>query len=195
MRRLLPLAALALLIAACSGPKSAGDGSEPADAAARDTGGTAAGSALAVRAVGAADLRSVIQQSESPVKLVNVWATWCGPCRQEFPDLMRVYRDYRGRGLELVLVSADFDDQLSEVRKFLGRQGVDFPTFIKTGGDMEFIEALSPKWSGAIPATFVYDGGGTLRHFHEGSASYQDFERQIVDVLDSKPPTPKEEGS
>jgi thiol-disulfide isomerase/thioredoxin len=190
MRRHLALVLAALWIASCSAPRS-GDGPEPAGA--RDA--SAADSALAVRPVGGPELRALIRQSGAPVVLVNVWATWCIPCRKEFPDLMRVHRDYRARGLDLVLVSADFDDQLPEVRQFLDSQGVDFPTFIKTGGDMEFIEALSPRWTGAIPATFVYDGGGTLRHFHEGQASYQEFERQIVDVLDSKSLTPKEEGS
>src|SRR6266516_5714090 len=76
--------------------------------------------------------------------LVNVWATWCQPCREEFPDLMRVARENRARGLRLMLVSADFDDAHGQVRAFLAREGVDFPSYLKAGDDMKFIEALDP---------------------------------------------------
>src|SRR5262245_23650688 len=94
--------------------------------------------------------------------IVNVWASWCGPCREEFPDLLRVRRAYADRGLRLVLVSADFEPHAA--RRYLDQMGVDFPTFIKTGNDMDFINGLHPAWGGALPATLVYDGGGRLRY-------------------------------
>jgi thiol-disulfide isomerase/thioredoxin len=125
-------------------------------------------------AVGASDREAVV---------VNVWATWCLPCREEFPDLMRLHRQYRDRGVELVLVSADFADRLPEARRFLKAQGVDFPSFLKVGDDMEFIDGLSPKWSGALPATFVYERGGKLKFFHEGKVTYAELEQQLLEII------------
>jgi thiol-disulfide isomerase/thioredoxin len=116
--------------------------------------------------------------------VLNVWATWCVPCREEFPDLVRLQREYRDRGLGLMLVSADFDDRLPEVKRFLQNQGVDYPSYLKTGDDMEFINALSPKWSGALPATFIYDRAGKLRFFHEGKVTFQQLERQVLEIID-----------
>jgi len=128
-----------------------------------------------------------VRRPGAQVVVVNVWATWCLPCREEFPDLVRLQRAYAPRGLRLVLVSADFDDGREEqVRRYLAGQGVDFPSFLKEGDDMEFIEGLSATWSGALPATLVYDAQGRLRHFWEGAASYATMERRVLDVLERK---------
>jgi thiol-disulfide isomerase/thioredoxin len=115
--------------------------------------------------------------------LVNVWATWCVPCREEFPDIMQVRRELGDRGFRLILVSGDFDNQLPAAKAFLADQGVDFPTFIKDEDDMNFINALSPDWSGALPATFLYDGDGRLQEFWEGKASYETLTEKISAVL------------
>jgi thiol-disulfide isomerase/thioredoxin len=116
--------------------------------------------------------------------LVNVWATWCGPCRTEFPDLVRFARDARARGVRVVFVSADFPDQLPRVKAFLARQGVTDPSWIKSGDDQAFINALAPRWSGALPATFVYDSTGTQVRFWEGAADSSRFEAEVGAVLD-----------
>jgi len=128
-------------------------------------------------------IRNVVRRPGATAVVVNVWATWCTPCRQEFPDLMRLDREYRARGLRLVLVSSDFEDQAHEARRFLARQGVDFASYLKTGNDMEFINGLDPRWTGALPATFVYDGHGTLRNFHEGRTTFAALERQVVAAM------------
>lgn len=119
--------------------------------------------------------------------LVNVWATWCGPCREEFPGLLRVARARAGEGLRLMLVSADFDDQQPAVRAFLGARAVSDTAFLKTGDDMAFINSLSPKWSGALPATFIYDGGGRLVAFWEGMADEARFQRAVDQALAAHP--------
>jgi len=118
--------------------------------------------------------------------VVNVWATWCEPCREEFPDLVRLGHEYAGRGVRLVLVSGDFDSEKPAVTKFLTDQGVDFATYIKSGDDMQFINGLNPKWTGALPATFVYDGQGRQRDFWEGKASYAKMEERLRRVLEGR---------
>jgi thiol-disulfide isomerase/thioredoxin len=115
--------------------------------------------------------------------VLNVWATWCDPCREEFPDLVRLGHEYAWRGVRMVLVSSDFDSEKPAVTKFLAAQGVDFATYIKSGSDMTFINGLNPRWTGALPATFVYDGQGRLRDFWEGKASYAKMEEHLRRVL------------
>jgi thiol-disulfide isomerase/thioredoxin len=133
------------------------------------------------------ELRAAVAAPGATAVLVNVWATWCVPCRKELPDLLRAASDYRGRGLRLVLVSADFEDNAGAAREFLARHGVDFPSYLKTGADMEFIDALSPKWSGALPATFIYDGAGSLRDSWEGEATYETLAARIRAVVEAAP--------
>jgi thiol-disulfide isomerase/thioredoxin len=144
-----------------------------------------------VRPVGAADLLALVREPGAKAVLVNIWATWCIPCREEFPDLLRLRREHGGRGLRLLLVSGDFDSEMPGVQQFLAGQGVDFPTYIKAGKDMEFIDGLERRWSGALPATFIYDGGGKLRHFWEDKASFDTLEQRVLEVMEAGGPGPE----
>lgn len=119
--------------------------------------------------------------------LVNVWASWCAPCREEFPGLLQVARAHRSEGLRFILVSADFDDQLSPARQFLREHGYADTSFVKTGDDMSFIQTLTPKWSGALPATLVYDARGRLVSFWEGMADPDRFEHAVRQALAGGP--------
>ena len=134
----------------------------------------------------AAAVRAAIDKPGASAVLVNVWATWCAPCREEFPDLLHVAREFQGKGLRTVLVSADFEDEEDGARKFLSEHGVDFETYIKTGKDEEFVNGLSADWSGALPATFVYDGRGRLVRFWEGKASYPILKKRVQEALARK---------
>ena len=133
----------------------------------------------------AAQVLDAVKAAKAKVVVVNVWATWCIPCREEMPDLLKLRRDYKERGVALLLVSGDFSAEREQAAAFLGEQGVDFPTYIKTGDDMAFIDAFDPKWSGALPATFIYDGQGALRHALLGKTSYAELETKVLDVLQS----------
>ena len=159
----------------------------------RNTGSPAAGGSAEQRAstspaptpVTADEALAVVCAPGARAVVLNVWGTWCGPCREEFPDLVRLHREYEARGLRLVLLSVDFDSELPEVDRFLAEQGVDFTTYVRSGGDDDtFINTLSPRWSGALPATFVYDGSGALRDFWEGKATYAQMEERLLRVLD-----------
>ena len=124
-----------------------------------------------------------VREPGAKAVVVNVWATWCEPCRAEFPDLMRVARELRPEGLRVVLVSADFDENLPKAREFLADLGVDFASYHKTGDDMQFINTLDSTWTGAIPATLLYDGAGHRVRFWEGRQDYETFSRAVREVL------------
>jgi thiol-disulfide isomerase/thioredoxin len=123
------------------------------------------------------------------VTLVNVWATWCGPCREEFPAMLAAIERHKDDA-RLVLYSADFDDQTSAVRAFLAERGVRDTVYLKTGDDTHFINTLHPDWSGALPATLVFDRAGELRAFWEGEADSARFEQAIVAALQPHGGTP-----
>jgi len=135
---------------------------------------------------GADAILAEVKRPGAGAVLVNVWASWCAPCREEFPDLLHVARDLAPKGLRLVLVSVDFPGDEEATTSFLTTQGVDFPTFVRTGKDEAFVDGLEPQWSGAIPATFLYDANGTLVRFWEGKASYPIIKKRAQKALDTK---------
>jgi len=131
----------------------------------------------------AADVKKAIAAPGAKAVLVNIWASWCGPCRDEFPDVLKIRRDLGPQGVRVILVSADFDNARADAVKFLGDMGVDFPSFIKQGKDEEFIDGLAKEWTGTLPATLVFDGSGTLRDLREGKQSYETFRSMVEKVL------------
>jgi thiol-disulfide isomerase/thioredoxin len=133
----------------------------------------------------AADVKKAISAPGAKAVLVNIWASWCGPCRDEFPDVLKIRRELGPQGLRVILVSADFDDAdaRADAVKFLSDMGVDFPSFIKVGKDEEFIDGLAKEWTGTLPATLVYDGKGTLRDLREGKQSYETFRGMVEKAL------------
>jgi thiol-disulfide isomerase/thioredoxin len=196
-------AAVALAAASCGGERGAppapgiGATGSAASGAAAEPARADAGAATTPDAIAsgppvvAGDARTILAAVRAPgarATLVNVWATWCQPCRAEFPDLMRIERAYRDRGLRFVLVSADFDS--SAPRAYLAGHGVRFGSWFKEDDDQRFIDAFSPQWSGALPATFVYDAGGRLVRFWEGRAEYAAFDEAVQLAMAAPPPQP-----
>ena len=137
-----------------------------------------------IRSATAADVLAEVSSEAGSVVLVNVWATWCIPCRQEFPDLLRLRRELGGKGFRLVLVSADLAGQRSQVEAFLRQSGVDFPTFVKAQADQEFIDGLEARWSGALPVTLLFDRHGTRAGFWEGGSTYSEILSKVKPLVD-----------
>jgi thiol-disulfide isomerase/thioredoxin len=109
--------------------------------------------------------------------LINFWATWCDPCREEFPDLVKIDSDFRAKGLEFVAISLDDKQELSTgVPRFLRQMRARMPAYLLSVDDpspsITFIDA---QWSGALPATFLYDA--------EGKVVYKRFGRVRVPEL------------
>ena len=116
--------------------------------------------------------------------MVNVWATWCAPCIEEFPYLVELQKKYEDQ-LQVVFVSADFPAQRDRALEFLKEQSVDWTTYFKTGKDQPFIESLSDEWSGALPFTKVLDKQGNLIGSWEQGAEYEKFEYFIKKAINT----------
>jgi len=128
--------------------------------------------------------RQLVQQRNGKILFLNVWATWCLPCREEFPDLVKLAEVYRESEVEIVGISADFPDEVdSKILPFLEEQQAGFKNYVRNFADDEaFINAINPKWSGALPITVVYDREGQQRNFHLGEADFETFRKMIESI-------------
>jgi thiol-disulfide isomerase/thioredoxin len=138
-----------------------------------------------------ADIAAVLAAIRRPgasAVLVNVWATWCDPCREEMPTLLRFYRERRAQGLRLVLVSADEVEDREKAARFLASQGVDFPSWLKQDADDgAFIDGLDRRWRGALPASFLFDGKGRSQRFWQGQVTAPILQAALDEILKQNP--------
>jgi thiol-disulfide isomerase/thioredoxin len=105
----------------------------------------------------------VSNTSSGRLRLINIWATWCGPCITEFPDLVIIDRMYRERQFEFITISADKQERKNEVLNFLKTQQASNRNYIFNKDDVyEMIEAVDPEWKGALPYTLLIEPGGKI---------------------------------
>jgi thiol-disulfide isomerase/thioredoxin len=110
-----------------------------------------------------AGLKKAVASERGKVVVVNMWATWCGPCKVEMPSLVSFEKRHTSQNIKLILVAANEPEEEKAARKFLETSGFGSVAYIKqTTDDHKFIDSVDPKWSGALPATFVYDRSGKL---------------------------------
>jgi len=137
---------------------------------------------LLKNATGAELKKAISSYKGDKAVLVNVWATWCAPCIEEFPYIVDLKQKYVDE-LHVIFISADFPGQRDKALEFLRKQNVDWTTYFKTGKDQPFIEALSDDWSGALPFTKILDQEGNLIANWEQGAEYEKFERHIKKAI------------
>ncbi|MCA1816799.1 MAG: TlpA family protein disulfide reductase, partial [Acidobacteria bacterium] len=134
-------------------------------------------------------LKKLLQRGDDASKarplLVNFWATWCDPCRAEFPDLVKVNNDYKDRGLEFVVVSGD---EVSEIKtgvpKFLSDMKATMPAYLLNVPDMEAaINTVDATWGGEMPATFLFDKSGQIVFKHFGRVDPKELRAALDKVL------------
>jgi len=137
-----------------------------------------------VEIINPSDLEKIIGESDGRALLINVWATWCAPCREEFPELVKLANDY-SKEVRVVGISDDEKGDLdSKVIPFLKNQNASFQNYLLKVVDPEdFINALNKKWGGAIPATFIYDKTGNQKEMIVGKQTYEVFEKAIKKVI------------
>jgi thiol-disulfide isomerase/thioredoxin len=143
---------------------------------------------IKVEIVSIKDLRKIIENRIGKPLLINVWATWCAPCREEFPDLVKIANEYYGQ-IDVVGISVDFPEEIdSKIIPFLKKQNADFKNYvIKVIEPEDFINLLNENWSGAIPATFIYDGNGEQIKYLIGKQSYEEFEKAALQASTISP--------
>lgn len=127
-------------------------------------------------------LKSLMKNEGSNLRLVNVWATWCAPCRLEYPQFVVVQRMFGARDFEFVSVSADKLEKKPEALEFLEKSQSAVTNYISTTDDKyELIEAIDPDWNGALPYTALIEPGGRVVWSYQGEVDFQELKRTIVD--------------
>lgn len=151
---------------------------------------SAAKSSTAVRAVDTEGLKKLLVRDAKNARplLVNFWATWCDPCREEFPDLVKVDADYRKKGLDFIAISLDDESDLNTaVPAFLKEMKAKMPAYLLNVSDPEpAIIAVDKNWGGALPATFLYDAQGKVVFRHFGRVKTPELRAAIDKVMSGK---------
>ena len=129
-------------------------------------------------------IQTLVAKNKGKVVLVHFWATWCPPCAEEFPALVKVYAAYKPRGLEVIAVSLNDFSEMQEVMSFVRKQNPPFPVYIAGTVEEVFYRSIDKRWASGLPLSMIYDKTGKLRYFHDGARTYTQFERDIRSVLE-----------
>jgi thiol-disulfide isomerase/thioredoxin len=138
-----------------------------------------------VVATDGASLVKAVAAHRGKVVLLNIWATWCGPCVKEFPDLVKLHETYRDRGLVIITASLDEPEDRAKVVSFLEAHRADFPAYSRKGGSVEqFMGPVDRKWPGAIPTTYLFGRDGKpVGNAIVGSRSFAQFSGLVEPLL------------
>lgn len=139
---------------------------------------------VTVKPANVEDVQRIMKNDTDKLRMINVWATFCGPCVTEFPDLVEINRMYRHREFELITFSADSMKDEEKVLEFLKKQQASSNNYIFSGGDpYQLIEAVDSKWEGAIPYTVLIKPGGEIIYRHMGAIDPLVVKKEIVNVI------------
>ena len=129
-------------------------------------------------------IKSLINNQGDSYRLINVWATWCGPCVIEFPEFVKMQRMYGQRNFEVVSVSIDKATVTERVKAFLVEHEAAFTNYLYVGIDREgFINAFDPAWQGNLPFTLLVAPGGEVLYRHDGIIDPLEVKQAIVKEL------------
>jgi thiol-disulfide isomerase/thioredoxin len=136
------------------------------------------------KVIDAQGYQKIVQRHRGKPLLMTFWATWCEPCRDEYPMLNELARQYGPKGLQVVGVNFDDEGDLILMRRFIARYKPIFPNYRKQqGGEAEFKQAVWPDWNGALPASFFYDKDGEQVGHVVGAGTRETYEAAIRQLL------------
>ena len=133
------------------------------------------------KSVNADGLKSLRKNASEKMILVNLWATWCGPCFAELPELENMYRMYGHRPFDLVTVSINYPDEKPGVLTALKKLHATSTNLHFGSTDIyDLMAAFDPNWNAAVPYTMLIKPGGEVVYKHQGSINPLELRRFIV---------------
>lgn len=139
---------------------------------------------VSVMALDEAALAGLVKNDTENLLLVNVWATWCGPCVKELPELVTINRMYRNRKFKLVTISMDEPGEEKAVLKELTRSHVSATNYHLAIDDRDrFANLLDREWQGPVPYTLLIAPGGKVVYRHSDEIDPLALKRAIVEIL------------
>jgi thiol-disulfide isomerase/thioredoxin len=126
-------------------------------------------------------IKELIRNKSDKLRLINVWASWCGPCVQEFPDFVIIDRIYRSREFEFVSINADKLSRKDNVLKLLQKNEASNKNYIfNSDNNSALVEAIDPQWSGALPYTLLIEQGGNIIYRNQGPINMLEMRKLIA---------------
>jgi peroxiredoxin len=139
---------------------------------------------VTVTPIDPAGLAAIAKNDSTKLRLINAWATWCGPCVVEFPELVNINRTYRGRAFEVVTVSGDPAPLRADVLKFLKDKQASTRNYVADSEDHDaFINALDPEWQGELPHTVLVAPGGRIIYRTRGAFDPLALRKAIIGYI------------
>jgi thiol-disulfide isomerase/thioredoxin len=117
--------------------------------------------------------------------VVNFWATWCEPCRDEYPLIVELATEFKSQGISVIGINMDDDSDMNLVRRFIARTQPHFPNYRqKPGIDLDgFYHGVNPAWNGTMPQTIFYTRDGRINMYFLGTRPRPVFEQAFRDLL------------
>ncbi|MGQ9588729.1 MAG: redoxin domain-containing protein [Planctomycetota bacterium] len=137
-----------------------------------------------LKPISAEEAKELAKNDTKKLRLVNLWATWCGPCVRELPEFVTMHRMYRGRDFELVTVSLDSIENREKALAALKKFQASTANYIYSGESKDALaEALDPEWPGPVPYTVLIAPGGKVIYRKDGAIDPLEVRREIVKYL------------
>ena len=131
-------------------------------------------------AIGISGITDLLKNNSDKLRLINVWATWCGPCTTEFSDFVTLSRIYKERDFEFISISADDPENKDKALKFLKNKQSSGTNYLFGEDDKyKLIEAIDPLWQGALPYTLLVEPGGKIVYSKQGAIDAEEL-RKII---------------
>ncbi|RZK48666.1 MAG: TlpA family protein disulfide reductase [Pedobacter sp.] len=130
-------------------------------------------------------LESRLKKGKDTTFVINMWATWCAPCVEELPHFEKINDIYNNKKVKVILWSLDFKSKIeTEVIPFVERKKLLSEVFVvNEKSQQDFIDKISKDWSGAIPATLIYQNSTKRREFYEKEFNYNELEQVIKSFI------------
>lgn len=129
-------------------------------------------------------LKTLVNKTDGTVRMFNIWATWCGPCQEEFPDLNEIHHFYRSRDFELYTISLDTMNKKDDVLNFLNKHDASMTNYIVPSEKRDQMgNILDPEWNGPVPHTVIYGSEGEVIYRKTGRFNPLTVKRAIVNEL------------
>jgi thiol-disulfide isomerase/thioredoxin len=128
-------------------------------------------------------LKTLLKNEGINYTLINVWATWCGPCVTEFPQFVDMNRMYRNREFQLVTITLDDLERKPNALNFLTKKQASMKNFIFKGDKYAFIEQIDKKWEGSLPYTLFIAPGGKIIYSKQGLIDPQALKKTIAESI------------
>jgi len=139
---------------------------------------------VSVEPISVAAMKALRKNDSGKLRLVNFWATWCGPCITEFPELVTINRMYRHRAFEMITLAANYPDEQKQVLDFLKKQQASTKNFIfGEPNKYNLMDAFDAKWNGGLPYTVLISPTGEVLYREQGEIDALALKRAIVKSL------------